>query len=93
MHLHSRLFRTKQSRISQDLSDQISAIHGEVKKLLISGLQKVSVRARPTTGLDFDWISAKEKELAGLLFKPTPEQLQQKIGIAVWPILAAHITN
>ncbi len=74
-------------------SDQISAINGKDKKLLISALQKVGVRARPTSGLDFLWIIAKEKELAEILFKPTPEQLEQKIRIAIWPILAAHISS
>ena len=73
-------------------SDQISAITGKDKKLLISALQKVGVRARPSIGVDFHWITAKEKELAEILFKPTLEQIQQKIRIAVWPILAAHIT-
>jgi len=74
-------------------SDQIYAINGKDKKLLISALQKVGVKSRPTSGLDFDWITAQEKALGEILFKPTPEQLKQKIRIAVWPILAAHITN
>ncbi len=74
-------------------SEQISVINGKDKKLLISALQKVGIRARPTNGLDFNWITAKERELGTLLFKPTPEQLKQKIRIAVWPILAAHITE
>ena len=55
--------------------------------------KKVGVKARPNNGLDSDWITAKEKDLAEILFKPTPEQIKQKIRIAVWPILAAHITN
>jgi superfamily II DNA or RNA helicase len=73
-------------------SDQIYAINGKDKKLLISALQKVAVKSRPTSSLDFDWITAREKALAELLFKPTLEKLKQKIRIAVWPILAAHIT-
>ena len=73
-------------------SAQIYAINGKDKKLLISALQKVAVKSRPTSGLDFDWITAQEKALGEILFKPTPEQLKQKIRIAVWPILAAHIT-
>jgi superfamily II DNA or RNA helicase len=73
-------------------SEQISVIEGKDKRSLISALQKVTVRSRPLTGLDSDWITRKEKELGEALFKPSPEQLKQKIRIAVWPILSAHIT-
>jgi hypothetical protein len=74
-------------------SDQISVMESKNKRSLITALQKVSVKAKPAGGVDFNWIKNKENELATLLYRPTPEQLKERIRIAVWPILAAHITS
>jgi superfamily II DNA or RNA helicase len=73
-------------------TDQIFLIEGKSKRSLISALQKVSVKAKPELR-NFGWILEKESKLALLLHNPTPQQLKERIRIAVWPILAAHITD
>ncbi len=68
----------------RELSDQ-------EKASLVRGFQGFSARAKPSLATGADrWVSL-ERQLAEQLARPTPQELQDRVRYAVWPLFAAHI--